>query len=412
MRINVDYIARVEGEGSVNIEIKGGKLKNLKLNIWEPPRFFEGFLVGRRLDEVPDIVSRICGICPVSHMTTSIHALEKALGVIPSLEIKNIRTIMALSQIIASHLVHLYMLVLPDYYKLDMLSGHENEIKRLLRLKEAVNSITSAFGGRPLHPVSMVVGGFTKVPSRDEIGKMIKQLEAIKDDTLDTVKMISELQYPDFKNDPEYVAIVCEDEYAVNEGSIVSSSGLKTEVDDYHAYFKEAEVPYSNAKRTVLKGKDSIMVGALSRLHIKFDMLHPEAKKVAEMIGFKTLEKNPFYNNSAQAIEIVHCIWKCIELLESFSPNNSFIQVKVKEGLGSAATEAPRGMLYHQYELNRRGVVKKANIVTPTAYNFLNLEESLKKLVNENLDKPTEELSLLCEMLVRAYDPCFSCSVH
>jgi sulfhydrogenase subunit alpha len=286
MRINVDYIARVEGEGSVNIEIKGGKLKNLKLNIWEPPRFFEGFLVGRRLDEVPDIVSRICGICPVSHMTTSIHALEKALGVIPSLEIKNIRTIMALSQIIASHLVHLYMLVLPDYYKLDMLSGHENEIKRLLRLKEAV------------------VGGFTKVPSRDEIGKMIKQLEAIKDDTLDTVKMISELQYPDFKNDPEYVAIVCEDEYAVNEGSIVSSSGLKTEVDDYHAYFKEAEVPYSNAKRTVLKGKDSIMVGALSRLHIKFDMLHPEAKKVAEMIGFKTLEKNPFYNNWTKTISL------------------------------------------------------------------------------------------------------------
>src|SRR4030042_2176525 len=182
MKINVDYIARVEGEGSVKFDIQDGKLKNLKLNIWEPPRFFEGFLVGRKFDEVPDIVSRICGICPVSHMTTSIYALEKAIGFIPSPEIRKIRRIMALSQIIASHLVHLYMLVLPDYYRLNMLFSHENppsppftkggkgglldEIKRLLRLKEAVNNVTALFGGRPLHPVSMVVGGFTKVPSR------------------------------------------------------------------------------------------------------------------------------------------------------------------------------------------------------------------------------------------------------
>jgi coenzyme F420-reducing hydrogenase alpha subunit len=161
-----------------------------------------------------------------------------------------------------------------------------------------------------------------------------------------------------------------------------------------------------------MKGRGSIMVGALSRLNIKFDMLHPEAKKAAEMIGFKPLEKNPFLNNSAQAIEIVHCIWECIELLDTLSTEDSLIEVKVREGSGSALTEAPRGMLYHQYELNKRGVTEKANIVTPTAHNFISLEESLKKLVNENIDKPKNELSLLCEMLVRAYDPCFSCSVH
>ncbi|NCO67068.1 MAG: hypothetical protein COY75_07020 [Nitrospirae bacterium CG_4_10_14_0_8_um_filter_41_23] len=428
MKIKVDYIARVEGEGSVKFNIEGGKLKELKLNIWEPPRFFEGFLVGRKFDEVPDIVSRICGICPVSHMTTSIRAIEKAVGFIPSLEIKNLRKIMSLSQIVASHLVHLYMLVLPDYHRLDMLFSRENppsppftkggkgglleEIKRLIRLKEAVNNVTAIFGGRPLHPVAMVVGGFTKIPSRDEIGKVIKGLESIKGDALDTVKMVSKLHYPDFRNNTEYVSIISKDDYAVNEGTIASSSGIEVEEDDYLSWFQEEEVPYSNAKRTVMKGRGSIMVGALSRLNIKFGMLHPEAKKAAEMIGFKILGKNPFLNNIAQAVEIVHGIWECIELLDAFSIGNYFFKVNVREGSGSALTEAPRGMLYHQYELNKKGIIERANIVTPTAHNFMSLEESLKKLVNENIDKPKNELSLLCEMLVRAYDPCFSCSVH
>lgn len=412
MKINIDYIARVEGEGAVKFEIKGGKLKELKLNIWEPPRFFEGFIVGRKYDEVPDIVSRICGICPVSHMTTSIYAIEKAIGFTPSLEIKKIRRIMSLSQIAASHLVHLYMLALPDYYRLNMISGLGKEINRLIRLKEAVNNITALFGGRPLHPVSMIAGGFTKVPSRDEIGRMIKQLEDIKEDALETVKMISGLNYPDFRNNVEYVAVISDEGYAINKGTIASISGLKVKVDDYHSYFEEEEVSYSNAKRTVLKGKYPIMVGALSRLNIKFDMLHPEAKKAAERTGFKILQENPYLNNVAQAIEIVHSICECIELLDSLSIKDFFIKVNVKEGSGSAATEAPRGVLYHQYELNGRGIIERANIVTPTAYNFLSLEESLKKLVNENIDKPFEELSLLCEMLVRAYDPCFSCSVH
>jgi len=412
MKINIDYVARVEGEGSVKFEIERGKLKNLRLNIWEPPRFFEGFLVGRRFDEVPDIVSRICGICPVSHMTTSIYAIEKAIGFVPSEEIKKIRTIMALSQIAASHLVHLYMLALPDYYKTELLSGHDKEVKMLMRLKDAVNNVTAVFGGRPLHPVSMVVGGFTKIPSRNEIGKLIKQLEGVKEDALDTVKMVSGLSYPVFENNTEYVALVSKDEYAINEGTITTNSGIKTGVDDYLSYFKEAEVPYSNAKNTVLKGRGSIMVGALSRLNIKIEMLHPEAKRASESIGFKPLEKNPFLNNMAQAIEIFHCICECVELLDSISQKESLTEITAKEGSGAAITEAPRGLLYHAYKVNKRGIIEKANLVTPTSHNSLSLEESLKKLVSENINKSKEELSLLCEMLVRAYDPCFSCSVH
>ena len=338
MKINVDYVARVEGEGSVKFEIKDGNLKYLKLNIWEPPRFFEGFLVGRKYDEVPDIVSRICGICPVSHMTTSICALEKAMGFTPSPEIKKIRDIMALSQIAASHLVHVYALVLPDYHKVDMLIGLDEEIKRLVRLKEAINNVTAVFGGRALHPVSMVAGGFTKIPSKDEIGQMIKRLEGVKKDALETVKMASALRYPDLMSDAEYVALSGKDVYAVNEGKIISDSGIETEVSDYYSYFQEEEVAYANAKKTILKGRAPVMVGALARLSIKFDKLHPEAKKAADIIGFKKSVKNPFFNIIAQSIEIVHCIWRCIDLLEEVSPLDSLSPVKPREGSGAAMT--------------------------------------------------------------------------
>ncbi len=408
MKINIDYIARVEGESSVKLEIEGGKLKDLKLNIWEPPRFFEGFMVGRKFDEVPDIVARICGICPVSHMITSIRALEKAIGFIPSDEIVRIRRIMALSQIMASHVVHLYVLALPDYHKLGMITGLDKEIGRLLRMKEALNGITAAFGGRALHPVAMIVGGFPKLPQRDIIGILIGGLEGIRGDAHETLKMIAELDIPLFEPETEHVALSGD----INKGIIVSDLGLRTDEDVYSSSFEERELPYSNAKRTVVKGRGSIMVGAFSRLNLNLDKLHPEAKRAAQEIGFAPPLKNPFMNNVAQAIEIICGIEECIELLDGFTGKDNFILPKLREGAGSAVTEAPRGLLYHHYQLNRQGVVERANIVTPTAHNFLSLEEALKKLASENINLPEDEIVFKCEMLVRAYDPCFSCSVH
>lgn len=416
MKINIDYIARVEGEASVKVEIKDGKLKDLKLNIWEPPRFFEGFLTERRFDEVPDIVSRICGICPVSHMTTSIRALEKALGFSPSPDIIHIRKIMALSQIVSSHLIHLYMLAMPDYYRLysvaDMLPRFREEIKRLMKMKEVVNNITALFGGRALHPVVMVVGGFTNLPSRNLVGKIIKELESIKTDAQEVLKVISELPYPDLTSNSEYVSISIPSGYAINEGSIISSNGIHIKEDEYYSAFGETEVSYSNAKRTVIKGGGVLMSGALARLNLKFDMLHENAKKAAKEIGYNVPDNNPFHNNLAQAIEIVHGISECLELLEGLPMKKPEIQIKVREGEGLAITEAPRGLLCHHYVLNRRGVIEKANIITPTAHNFLSIEENLKRLVQQNISDKKEEIILKCEMLVRAYDPCFSCSVH
>jgi coenzyme F420-reducing hydrogenase alpha subunit len=413
MKIKMEYIARVEGEGSVELEIKDGKLKDLKLNIWEPPRFFEGFLRGRRFDEVPDIVARICGICPVSHMATSIKALEKATGFKPSPEIVNIRKIMALSQMASSHVVHLYVLALPDYRRQAMITKKmEAEINRLIRMKEALNNVTASFGGRALHPVAMVVGGFTKAPSKDEVGVLMNGLESIREDAEETLKMASGFSCPDFEAETEYVCLSGREGYSINEGSIISNLGLMAEEDDYSMFFEETEIPYSNAKRTVVKGRGSLMVGALSRLNLNFTALHPYAKEAAGISGFRPSVKNPFMNNISQAIEIIHGISECMELLDGLTLRDFFFDVKAGEGFGSAATEAPRGLLCHQYRINRRGIVEEANIVTPTAHNFLSLEEALKKFVSENLDKPKKELILLSEMLIRAYDPCFSCSVH
>jgi sulfhydrogenase subunit alpha len=416
MKINLDYIARVEGEGSVKLEIKEGRLKDLKLNIWEPPRFFEGFLCGRRFDEVPDIVARICGICPVSHMTTSIRALEKALDVSPSPEIIRLRKIMSLSQIVSSHLIHLCMLAMPDYFKLhsvaDMLPKFWPEIKRLLRMKDVMNDITALFGGRALHPVAMVVGGFTGSTSRDMIGKMMGELDSIRGDAIEMLRVISELPFPDLAYESDFAAIHDPSDYAINEGSIVSGNGINVKEDDYYTLFEEDEVSYSNAKRTVLKGRGSLMSGALARMNVKFDMLHEDAKKAARDIGFHVPDRNPFHNNVGQAIEIVHGISRCLELLEELTAEKPEVQIKVRGGEGLAITEAPRGLLCHHYVLNRRGIVEKANIITPTAHNFMGMEENLRNLVQQNIHEKKQEISLKCEMLVRAYDPCFSCSVH
>lgn len=416
MKINIDYIARVEGEASVRFDIKEGQIEELRLNIWEPPRFFEGFLFKRRFDEVPDIVARICGICPVSHMTTSIRALEKALDLTPSPEIVNIRKVMALSQILASHLIHIYMFAFPDYKGLksisEMLPGFQPEIRRLIRLKEVVNNLTSLFGGRPLHPVAMVVGGFTKMPSRDMIGKTIEELESIKTDAVETLKIISELPFPEFKNKSEYVAIHLSSEYAINEGFIVSTNGIKVKEDEYYSVFEEKEVTYSHAKMTSIKGRKSFMVGALARLNLKFDKLHENAKKAAKEAGFYIPDFNPFHNTLAQSIEIIHGINECIELLDALTLKDHEIKINMKEGEGIAVTEAPRGLLCHHYVLNKRGVIERANIITPTSHNSMNLEENLRKLVKKFIHEKKREIMLKCEMLVRAYDPCFSCSVH
>ncbi len=412
--IEIDYLARVEGEAAIRVELD--KEPAIELKIFEPPRFFEGFLVGRKYDEVGDIVSRICGICPVSHMTTAILAVEKAMDIKVSEQTRILRKIMCISQIVASHLIHLYMLAMPDYYGfsgiVEMLPEFKGQISRLMKVKEVMNQLTTLIGGRALHPVTHLPGGFTKVPSRKDFTVILRKLKEVKEEAKNVVEDISLLKIPDFCTDTEYVALNKEDEYAIDEGRILSTSGLDVSVDDYRDYFQESQVGYAMAKQSTIKGTGSFMVGALARLHIKFDKLQEDTKLLAGNIGFRLPNHNPFYNNLAQALEVFDGIVRCISLTQSNSFGDEEISVAIKPGEGGAMTEAPRGLLYHWYRINRKGVVEEANIVTPTSHNFLNIEKDLRQLVKENIHKKRDEIRLMCEELVRAYDPCFSCSVH
>jgi len=412
--IEVDYLARAEGETAIRVELKDEPA--IELKIFEPPRFFEGFMVGRKYDEVGDIVSRICGICPVSHMTTAILAIEKAMDIKVSEQTKILRNIMSISQNVASHLVHLYMLAMPDYYGyagvLQMLPAFKTEMERLVRLKEVMNQLTGLIGGRALHPVTSMPGGYTTVPGKTLFDSMLTKLKEIRDEARRVVKDIASLKVPDFHSDSEYVALYDNEEYAINGGRIVSTAGLDISVDDYKNSFQESQVNYAMAKQSVIKGRGPFMVGALARLHIKFDKLQDETKRLAEDVEFRLPNNNPFYNNLAQALEVFDGVQRCVQLIESHSFKNEKRNVEINAGEGGAVTEAPRGLLYHWYRINRKGIVEEANIVTPTSHNFLNIEKDLKKLVKENMNEKRDDIKLLCEELVRAYDPCFSCSVH
>jgi sulfhydrogenase subunit alpha len=413
-RIDINYMARVEGETSLRIELE--KEPAIELKIFEPPRFFEGFLVGRRYDEVGDIVSRICGICPVSHMTTAIQAVEKATGIEVSEQTKILRKLLCISQIVSSHLIHLYMLAMPDYYGyggvVEMQNKFGGKIDRLMKMKDVMNKLTGLIGGRALHPVAHLPGGFTAVPGRNDLDLVLGRLKDIRRLAAEVVKDISSFKVPDFNSESEYVALDMDEEYAMNVGKVISTKGLMISVDDYSCCFEESEVPYAFAKRSLIAGRSSIMVGALARLNNKFDKLQDKTKKLAQDIGFTIPDYNPFHNNLAQSLEIVDGIERCINLIESGSFEEETNHHKINPGAGGSITEAPRGLLYHWYKVNRSGIVERANIVTPTSHNFLNIEKDLKKLVSENNDKSSDEIRLLCEQLVRAYDPCFSCSVH
>jgi coenzyme F420-reducing hydrogenase alpha subunit len=414
--IYVDYLARVEGEANILIKFGEKGTEELKLKIFEPPRFFEGFLVGRSFEEVGDIVSRICGICPISHMTTAIHAVENACRIKVSEQTRILRKILSMSQIAASHVIHLYMLTLPDYFHknsiFEMIPEFNMDVDGMLRMKEVLNGLTAVIGGRALHSVTHLPGGFTRIPDADHLKSFINKLENIKPDVEKMVMLISRLDYPNFHQQPEYVCIDNGTEYAVNHGRIVSSSGMNIDVGEYNDYFEETQVGYAMAKKTNIKSRGSLMSGALARLNLKFDKLNPRTKALAEEIELNIPDYNPFHNNIAQALETHHFVEECIKLLKEIELRKEDRVRKNVPGESGAVTEAPRGLLYHWYRINRRGIVEKANIVTPTSHNFLNIEKDLRAFVDKFKYLPIYELKLNCEKLVRAYDPCFSCSVH
>jgi len=386
INIDVNYLARVEGRGALNVRIaKDGKVKDLKFRIYEPPRFFESFLIGRRYDELMELTSRICGICPVAHQITALRAVENALEVEPSQQTKDLRKLLAISAHIQSNVLSMYFLSLPDLMGYEsiipMTKDHLHIVKRGLKLKKLGNDITDLIG------------------------------EA-KQDAYDTVDLFSEIEIPDFKRKCEHMAISDPKEYAINRGRFKSTEGLNVDEMNYRNYISEEQKSYSTALHSHVKNRDSFMVGPLPRVNINFNQLSPDAKDAAKRSGVKFPNFNPFISHLARAIELVHNIDESIEIIDRVPLKKERDEITCKSGFGAAITEAPRGSLYHSYELDNNGIVRKADIVPPTAHNALNVERDMNEFVKTILDLPLDEITLKCEMLIRAYDPCISCSTH
>lgn len=415
--VKVDYMARVEGETALNITVQDGKITDLQLRLYEPPRFFQAFLVGRHYEEIPDLVSRICGICPVAHMVTSMQALEQALEIIPSPETRHMRELLALSQWIQSHALHTYMLAVPDYLGyasvLEMIPEHKATVEQALRLKRLGNDLTTLIGGREIHPVTAVIGGFTHAPDREAVKAMIARLKAAKKDVNDMVDIAAGLALPQFTRDMEWVSLKLDNRYPVIKGDLYSNKGLHAEKEDYREFIQESHTDHSNALFSSVKDRTSFIVGPLARINQNFERLSPDAQAAARRNNLKYPSGNPFDSIPARAVETMWAVDRCIELLEGLKLKaDQQPVVKPPLGTGYSLNEAPRGLLYHYYKVNRQGLIEEADIVSPTAHNAFNIEEDLRQFVPGILDLTDEELTLRCEMLVRAYDPCFSCSVH
>lgn len=416
-KINVEYISRVEGEGAIDLFVSGdGELKDVNVRIYEPPRFFEAFMVGRKYDELMELAARICGICPVSHEISALRAVEDAMGIEVSEETKKLRKLLAMSAYVSSHVLSIYFLTLPDYYGCNDLFEVAKENPRLfkkgLELKKLGNDLTQLIGGKSVHPVTAVVGRFTNTITKKDADVLRRRFLEAKNDALETVDLFKELDIPKFTRKCEHVALHRPDGYAINEGRLATTEGVLASQRDYRAYIEETQVPHSTGKHSTIKGRSSFLVGPLARVNINFDQLSADAKKAAKSAGLSIPDFSPFNSPLARAIEVVHCFDECVEILETMPYSEDPKPVKVKAGEGYAITEAPRGVNYHHYSLNRNGVTTHVDITPPTAQNYKNMEMDLWEFVPPMLDLPDEEIAHKCEMLIRTYDPCISCSVH
>jgi len=419
LKIDVHHVTRVEGHGNIVVDTHNGEVKECRFEVVEAPRFFEAFVCGRPYYELCHITSRVCGICAVGHATTSLRATEKALGVKPSEQTVLLRKLNFHGEIIDSHVLHTYMLVAPDFLGvgsvIPLVETHRNVVERALRIKKLSGDLCAMIGGRHIHPIAMTVGGFTHTPTERELQEMRTRLVDAHVDMDETVALFATLPWPEFERETEYISLRKDDEYAFIDGVVVTSDGFSYPIEDYKKVTNEKCVSHSTAKWTH-HNRESYMVGALARLNNNFDQLHPRAKKAAARMGLKPRVTNPFLNTAAQVVEMIHCIEDSILIIDELltrgiqSEEPPVVEVKAGEGVGSC--DVPRGILFHHYVYGEDGRCTEANCVIPTNQNMANLNADMRAFLPQIMDRPQEEIRLLLEMLVRAYDPCISCSAH
>lgn len=415
--INVPILARVEGEGALELLIRDGVIDVLKLKIYEPPRLFEKFLEGRSYTEVLDFVARICGICPVAYQMSATQAMEHCFGIQPSPWVRVMRRLFYCGEWLESHSMHIHFLALPDFLGFnsvpEMAKVHPEEVRRGMRLQAFGNDLIKLLGGRSVHPVGACVGGFYKAPGRSEVNTLLEKAKARVEDCEALIRWLAGLSLPDNSHEFTAVSLYHPGEYPFNEGRLVSDHGLNISIEEFDAYFKESQVPYSNALHCLLQNKP-YLVGPLARVNNCFGHLPAPIHLLLQRLNIHFPSRNMYHSIIARAVEVYYCVLESIRILEHYEmPTESYPQVVPRAGIGMGCTEAPRGMLWQHFQFDEQGNVASARIVPPTSQNQARIEEDLGiSLKNFGLDKDEDALRYYSEMIIRNYDPCISCSTH
>ncbi|MFY9226552.1 MAG: Ni/Fe hydrogenase subunit alpha [Blastocatellia bacterium] len=416
--IKVDYLARVEGEGGLYIKVRDEKVVDVQLKIFEPPRFFEAFLRGRQFTDVPDITARICGICPVAYQMSAVHAMEDGLGVKVEGQLRELRRLLYCGEWIESHTLHVYMLHAPDFLgyqsSIHMAKDFPDIVKNGLQMKKAGNDIVKLIGGREIHPINVKVGGFYKVATKKELLALGEKLKAARDTAIETVKWVAKFNFFDFEQKYNYVSLHHDQEYPFNEGRIISSDGLNIAINEYDDHFTEQHVEHSNALHSVLtKDGSNYFVGPLARYNLNFDQLSQATKELAFEVGLSRNCNNPFQSIIIRSLEIFYAFDEALRIIQQYEmPEMAAVKIEPKASTGYGCTEAPRGTIYHRYQIDDEGLILDAKIVPPTSQNQKTIEKDLQEFVPKYLSMTEEQLTWHCEQAVRNYDPCISCATH
>jgi coenzyme F420-reducing hydrogenase alpha subunit len=415
--IQVDYLARVEGEGALTLTLDAGKVISAQLKLFEPPRLFEAMLRGRACTEAPDLTARICGICPVAYQMSACHAVERALGVHVGGALRELRRLLYCGEWIESHVLHMIMLHAPDFVGLPdamaLAKLHPERVKGALQVKKTGNALVAALGGREIHPINVRVGGFYRVPSKQELLVLVPELEAALGHAEELLDWLSTFEFPEFSRDYELVSLRHPSEYPMNEGRLVSTHGLYCEASEFGAHIVEEQVPYSSALHARLIERGPYQVGPLARFVNNAPQLSPRALAAAARVGLDPSCRNPFRMLLVRGVETVYALSEALRIVQTYEPpREPSVALAMRAGVGHAITEAPRGLLYHRYALDERGLITDAQLVPPTSQNQGSMELDLVAMGDVLASLPLEAATRRAEHAVRNYDPCISCSTH
>jgi sulfhydrogenase subunit alpha len=416
--IKVDYLARVEGEGALYVRTEGDRVEEVKLSIFEPPRFFEAFLLGRDFREAPDITARICGICPIAYQMGASHAMEDVCGISVDGPLQTLRRLIYCGEWVESHALHVFMLHLPDFLgypdAITMARDQPDLVRNALRMKKIGNALMRLVGGREVHPVNLKVGGFYRTPTSEELAGLREDLAWGLEAACEAGEFLAGLDFPGFEMDYEFVALVHPDEYPITHGELGSTSGIRAPVNAYDRIFTEDHVVHSTALQSRLTDTGQpAFLGPMARFALNRERLTPRASDLAQRSGLGDVCRNPFKSILVRTVEIAFAFEEALRLLDVYQrPDAPAVDAVPRAGTGFGATEAPRGICYHRYTLDDEGIIRDAKIVAPTSVNQVSIEADLHGFVQAHLDLPDDQLRHRCEQAIRNYDPCISCSTH